>query len=82
MMKSDIIVLLKEKIMLYKAREWSKPEEQTNKSTMGNIGNIGFWCPYFLRDSLLPRCAAGRKEWGVDGDMNGVEDGLTPPEKT
>lgn len=25
------------------------------------------------------RCAAGRKEWGVDGDMNGVEDGLTPP---
>ncbi len=48
------------------------------------MGNIGFWCPYFFRDSLLPRCAAEvrKEEWGIDGGMNGVEDGLTPPEKT
>lgn len=40
--------------------------------------------PYFLRGNILPRCAAGvrKEEWGVDGGMNGVEDGLTPPEKT
>lgn len=31
---------------------------------------------------LSPKCAVGarKEEWGVDGEMNGAEDGLTGPE--